>query len=106
MNTTDLKSFHYLENGQVAFSYFDTINSTKNLKTGFYELSFNENKREVELKVSSNKEEIKIHAESLKGSTLDQIKQFGLDKVMDLKTYDNQRKKIGFINYNSYFTSI
>jgi len=61
MNTTDLKSFHYLENGQVMFSYFDTVNSTKTLKSGFYELSFNENRREVEVKISSNKEEIKIH---------------------------------------------
>lgn len=62
MNTTDLKSLHYLENGQVMFSYFDTVNSTKTLRPGFYELSYNDNKREVEVKISSNKEEIKIHA--------------------------------------------
>lgn len=41
--------------------------------------------------------EINTFVEDLKGSTIDTIKQFGLDKLMDLKTYHNHKKRIGFI---------
>jgi SpoVK/Ycf46/Vps4 family AAA+-type ATPase len=42
-------------------------------------------------------EEIKLFANDLKGHTLDNIKQFAMDKLMDLKTYKKENKKIGFI---------
>ena len=29
MKTSDLKSFHYLENGDIDFSFFDTIRTEK-----------------------------------------------------------------------------
>jgi SpoVK/Ycf46/Vps4 family AAA+-type ATPase len=46
-------------------------------------------------------DEISAFAVSLIGQTLDFIKQFALDKIMDLKTYKhNSRKTIGF-NINS-----
>ena len=44
------------------------------------------------------KEELEDFAEGLKGSTLDYIKQFAIDKIMDLTTFENKRnKKIGFL---------
>jgi len=41
-------------------------------------------------------EEITIFANTLKGSTLDLIKQFAMDKIMDLKTYRKEKRTIGF----------
>lgn len=38
-NTTSLKSFHYLENGEVDFSILETKYSTKKLDAGVYKLS-------------------------------------------------------------------
>lgn len=38
-NTTSLKSFHYLENGEVNFSILETKYSTKKLDAGIYKLS-------------------------------------------------------------------
>ena len=40
MKTSDFKSFNYLENGEVSFSLFDTIKSTKILDPGTYELNY------------------------------------------------------------------
>lgn len=39
MTTDDLKSFHYLENGDVSFSMYDTLKSTDKLCPGFYNVS-------------------------------------------------------------------
>lgn len=61
MQTTDLKSFHYLENGQIQFSVFDTIKSTKKLDSGFYNVNFNPQHSEILLEIVTNKETIKIH---------------------------------------------
>lgn len=38
MKSTNLKSFHYLENGEVAYSTFDTIKTEKTLDAGVYNL--------------------------------------------------------------------
>jgi len=40
METTSLKSFHYLENGEVTFSVIDTIKTEKKLDAGVYNLSY------------------------------------------------------------------
>lgn len=40
--------------------------------------------------------EIKDAIKKLKGSTLDQIKQFCMDKIMDLKSYKHETRSIGF----------
>lgn len=42
--------------------------------------------------------EIEKFANDHKGQTLDTIKQFALDKIMDIKTYKRERKTIGFVN--------
>ena len=53
MTTTDFKSFHYLENGDVSFSMFDTIKSSKKLviEVPFYQ----EGKKQFTFDVSSLK---------------------------------------------------
>lgn len=63
MTTSDLKSFHYLENGEVSFSMFDTIKSNKRLDCGSYKLSYLENYPEsrVVLKMDKDIETVKIH---------------------------------------------
>ena len=61
MNTTDLKSFHYLENGDIQFSMFETKKSSIILDSGFYETIYNGVTRMVDLKVMTNLEEIKIY---------------------------------------------
>ncbi len=38
--TSDLKSFNYLENGEIQFSNFDTIKTTKELDAGIYRLKW------------------------------------------------------------------
>lgn len=40
MITTELKSFHYLENGEITFSIMDTIKTQKKLDRGAYELTY------------------------------------------------------------------
>lgn len=40
MSTTNLKSFNYLENGDVAFSVLDTVKTTRKLDSGVYNLSY------------------------------------------------------------------
>jgi SpoVK/Ycf46/Vps4 family AAA+-type ATPase len=62
MTTTDLKSFHYLENGEVSFSMFDTIKSNKKLDCGSYKISFLEYpENRVLLKMDRDIETVKIH---------------------------------------------
>lgn len=61
MNTSDLKSFHYLENGQIQFSLFDTIKSSKTLDSGFYNLVYDDNRNQVTVELSVSPEKTKIH---------------------------------------------
>jgi len=63
MNTSDLKSFNYLENGEISFSMFDTIKTNKCLDAGFYDITYLESYPEgrVVLNVNKNTETVKIH---------------------------------------------
>lgn len=40
MNTSDFKSFNYLENGDIEFSNYDTIKSAKTLSPGYYDVTW------------------------------------------------------------------
>ena len=40
MNTTDIKTFNYLENGSVTFSMLDTIECSKTMKPGSYTIEW------------------------------------------------------------------
>lgn len=62
MNTSDLKSFQYLENGDITFSILDSIKTTKELDKGVYNLQFlpyPENR--LLLTIQENKEIFKIY---------------------------------------------
>jgi energy-coupling factor transporter ATP-binding protein EcfA2 len=62
MNTTDLKSFHYLENGQITFSTLDTIKTEGTLDAGVYDISwvgYPDNR--IILNISTDKEMVKMH---------------------------------------------
>ena len=63
VNTLDLKSFHYLENGEIGFSALDTIKTTNILDSGFYSL-FYEGHPTYNVRVSLlvNKESVKLHS--------------------------------------------
>jgi len=58
LNTTSIKSFHYLENGQVDFSILETKYSTKKLNTGIYKLTavVKNNQWVADLSVSNDRE--------------------------------------------------
>lgn len=61
-NTTDLKSFHYLENGDISFSMLDTIKTTKKLDSGVYQLDYvGHPQYSVVLKTTSDKESVKMY---------------------------------------------
>jgi len=57
-NTTSIKSFHYLENGEVDFSILETKYSTKSLEEGVYKLSatVKNNQWVADLSVSNDRE--------------------------------------------------
>lgn len=57
-NTTSLKSFHYLEDGQIDFSILETKYSTKKLEAGVYKLTsvVKNNQYIADLSVSNDKE--------------------------------------------------
>jgi hypothetical protein len=62
METTSLKSFHYLENGEVIFSVIDTIKTEKRLDAGVYNLSYSGYPKYVNILTKIYDEKIhKIH---------------------------------------------
>jgi len=84
-STSDLKSFHYLENGEVSFSMFDTVKSNKQLDCGSYKLSYLSeypNSRVV-LKLDNDAETIKIHSFPDKQKLDDLFDSFFDEKVID-----------------------
>jgi len=60
MKTSDLKSFHYLESGDVSFSVMDTIKTQKKLDPGVYRLGYDSNGN-VTVKVEDNEESISMY---------------------------------------------
>jgi SpoVK/Ycf46/Vps4 family AAA+-type ATPase len=62
-NTSDFKSFHYLENGEVSFSILDTIKTEQRLDSGVYTLEYLPYpEMRVKLDVSTDKETIKTYS--------------------------------------------
>jgi ATP-dependent Lon protease len=62
METTSLKSFHYLENGEVTFSVIDTIKTEKKLDVGVYNLSYSGYPKDINILTKISDEKIhKIH---------------------------------------------
>jgi len=91
MATTDLKSFYYLENGEIAFSLFDTVKSSKQLDSGSYVISYlgyPDNK--VLLKLDRDSESVKIHNFPDKQKIDDLFASFFEDRVV------KKMKSLGF----------
>jgi SpoVK/Ycf46/Vps4 family AAA+-type ATPase len=101
MTTTDLKSFHYLENGEVSFSVFDTIKSVKKLESGSYKLSWLEAypSSRVVLKVNRDKEMVKIHDFPDKEKIDDLITSFFEKRVINEMTELGFYHKVGVLLY-------
>jgi SpoVK/Ycf46/Vps4 family AAA+-type ATPase len=61
-NTSDLKSFHYLEDGEVTFSTLDTIKTQQKLDSGVYVLEYLEYPDyRVKIEISTDSETIKTY---------------------------------------------
>lgn len=77
IKTSDLKSFNYLENGEILFSIFDTVKTVKKLDPGIYNVSYiGHPEYRVTLNISSNYESAKTHNYAEKGKVDEAIKAF------------------------------
>ena len=62
MNTANLKSFHYLEDGGISFSILDTVKTTSKLDAGSYVVSYDGYPiNRVKIKIDRDTETSKIH---------------------------------------------
>jgi SpoVK/Ycf46/Vps4 family AAA+-type ATPase len=87
VNTSDLKSFHYLENGEVTFSVFDTVKTIPKLEVGTYKVSWITSQQggKLEIKVETGSEDVELFEHDHK-EKLDNVFNGFFDK--------NVRKKI------------
>lgn len=91
-NTNDFKSFHYLENGEIQFSCFDTIKTTKILVPNSYIITYDRtygNERVV-LKIDEDKETTKNYVFKDKDKIDNLFKSFFNNEV------SNKIEKLGF----------
>ena len=92
MNTSDLKSFNYLENGEVTFSILDTIKSVTKLDSGCYFLSRSEYPdNRIILNINNDIENVRIHDFSDKEK---------LDKLFNVFLKEEIHKKINDLGFN------
>lgn len=92
MNTSDLKSFNYLESGDILFSQYATIKSSNIIDPGVYNVEYDdypENK--VRLKMLLDEEEPKIY------SFPDKIK---LDELFSVFFESETLSKVNKLGYN------
>lgn len=92
-NTTDLKSFNYLENGRITFSIVDTIKTVKNLDPGLYSLYKFDDFRNPEIIVTK---ETPSEIQKL-------IKYHFINKIETIleRFYDKDiKEKVNKLNYN------
>jgi SpoVK/Ycf46/Vps4 family AAA+-type ATPase len=100
MITTELKSFHYLENGEVTFSIMDTIKTQKKLDCGAYELTYAEHPRnEVVLKKVEDETIHKINNFTDKDKIDSLLASFFSKRTIDKVTALGFHHKIGFLFY-------
>ena len=100
MKTSDFKSFNYLESGEVSFSLFDTIKSTKILDPGTYELSYKDYPADVVKLTTVNKPFInlfdfpeKVKLDDIFESFFNKIIKRNIEKVN--KQWYNMKKQNG-----------
>lgn len=100
MTTSDFKSFNYLENGDVSFSNYDTVKSTKALDAGCYKLSYLEYpENKVSLQCHNDGEYVKIHSFPDKQKIDDLFKSFFEKRVFNKINRLGFYHKIGVLLY-------
>jgi len=93
-NTTNIKSFHYLEDGSIEFSILSTKKTTKKLTPGVYDICMEEENGRVVVKLKLNK---------LKENFNQDISYFFQDKINHIiKQFFNPeiKSKINTLGYN------
>lgn len=106
VNTSDLKSFHYLENGEISFSVFDTIKTTSKLDVGTYKVAYVSSPTggKLEVKVDTDTETVKMSSFKEKHQLDNLFKSFFNKKVAkrinDLGFYH----KVGVLLYGKQGT--
>lgn len=104
-NTVDLKSFHYLENGEISFSILDTIKTEKILDAGLYTVSwlpYPESK--IGLKVNQEKESVKMHQFPDKEKLENLFDIFFNDNVVSKMSTLGFHHKVGIMLYGKQGT--
>jgi SpoVK/Ycf46/Vps4 family AAA+-type ATPase len=104
-STVDLKSFHYLENGEISFSILDTIKTQKKLDSGLYTISwlpFPESK--LLLTVNTDKETVKMHQFPDKEKIEDLLKIFFDKNVVTKMSSLGFYHKVGILLYGKQGT--
>lgn len=100
MNTADLKSFHYLENGEISFSMLDTIRTKKKLECGVYNLTYLDYpESRLVLKTNVDGETVKMHEFPDKEKLDNLFKAFFDKKVVTKMAKLGFYHKVGIILY-------
>lgn len=102
MKSTDLKSFHYLENGEITYSMLDTIKSEKKLDAGKYKLHYEGYPvNKVIINQDTDTESVKIHAFPDKDKLDNLLKSFYDPKVINTIKVLGFNHKTGVLFYGS-----
>lgn len=100
IKTNDLKSFSYLESGEIMFSIFDTVKTVKSLDPGIYNISYlGHPEYRVTLQTSTNYESAKIYNFAEKNKIDESIKAFTTTKVREKLKELSFAHKLGILLY-------
>lgn len=106
-NTTNLKSFYYLEDGSISFSILNTRYSTKKLDSGIYDLTAVQNGQvmEIALRINEDKE---LFKEELNFYYEDKVKniysKFFLPEIKEKVNTLGYNHKLGVLLYGKHGT--
>ena len=90
MNTGDLKSFFYLENGDIQFSVYESRKTTKKLDPGSYKIDYDTYNHTVTVSMDKDVEKAKTHNFSDKDK---------IDKLFNAFFNENIHKKISDLGF-------
>lgn len=99
-NTSDLKSFHYLENGEISFSILDTVKTEKKLDSGVYTLEYlGYPEMRVKIDVSKDTETVKSFTFPDKDKLDNLFKVFFENKIVEKVKNLGFYHKVGILLY-------
>lgn len=106
-NTTNLKSFYYLEDGSISFSILNTRYATKKLDSGVYDLWTENTSNGTEVKLCIN-EDIELFNDDLDFYYEDKIKniysKFFLPEIKEKVNALGYNHKLGILLYGKHGT--